>query len=770
MSKKLGDCSYEDIETLKFGATLYQEDPKINYKTEINIVDINKKENQEVYETVEDEALKDVLELEKFEQEAIQIAKKIIEIKKNFKTFDVKKQVFEPVKYKDIVILLRSIKSKGVVLEKILKKFGIPVFSDASTNLFLSDEVELVMSFLKIVDNPLQDVEMTSVMYSIIGKFTLDELCYIRQYKENKTSYMYDSIVNIKNDFEHELVVMGSFEETLLKKIKEFLCLLKRFQDDAHVYSISEILIRLYKDTSIYYQFALESVYESKKANLNLLIDIARDFEKNTDRSLSAYISYIENIKYSTKGNAEAKILGENEDVVRIMTIHKSKGLEFPVVILADTNANYREVDLTKEVIMHQSLGIGINVVNSNYAVSYPSVLKQAIKNMTTNEIRSEELRMLYVALTRAKEKLIIFATLDDYEKYDQKQFVLYQGNKIDPCIVQKNKSYFQNINMALKKENKEQYFDVNLLKVNITDDFSKITDEENKQSFRFKNVMEKIKKGTIEESEKEKIVKRLKENLDYRYPYQKDVDKLTRVSVSALKEEYIRTLEQEENNVEQIENLFHFENETIKDHQEEELMLDDTIKKEEKNENILLPNCLQEECKPYTPVRKGILVHFLLENIDFQKIQTKDQLKEYIQKLVEEGNISKEDAGYLSVSKIMNFLNSKIGKELKNASEIFREEKFILRKNEVHADLIQGVIDLYYINPKGNIVLVDFKTDRIQEESDFIKKYQIQLAIYQEALEKLTGLLVENVYIYSFYLNKEILLNLESGNYETRK
>lgn len=754
MSKKLGECSYSDIETLKYGATSYKECEEIDYKTEINIIDLNKKENMAIYEESEDDSLKEIIELEKFEQEAIQIAKKVVELKKSFKVYNMKKNIFEPVKYKDIVILLRGIKSKGVVLEKTLKKFDIPVFSDASTNLFLSDEVELVMSFLKIIDNPLQDIEMTSIMYSIVGKFTLDELTYIKLYKENKNKKMYDSILCIKEEFEFKSIEDLSLEEKkILEKINTFLNLIEKFRKYSSIYSISEVLIRLYKDTNIYYQFALENLYESKKANLNLLVDIARDFEKNTDSSLSSYISYIESIKYTTKGNNEAKVLGENEDVVRIMTIHKSKGLEFPVVILADTNTNYMESDLSKEVIMHQSLGIGINVVNEDYDVSYPSVIKQAIKNIGLREIRSEELRMLYVALTRAKEKLIIFATLDDYDKFDSKQFVLYKKNKIDSCIITKNKTYFQNINMALKKEIPKDLFNINLTKIEITDDSLNVKENKNNK-FLINKSIEKIKQQSIENNENvKKIENTLKKNLNYEYMYKNDVEKQTRMSVSKLKEEYLKS---------NIDNELMSYSNIVKEENVEYVEYDEgSIAEDIKNidEDKYLPNCLKEEKQSYTPVRKGILVHFILENLDFSKINTKEDLKKYIKELIDEGVINKVDSKYINAEKIYRFLTSNLGIKIKKSNKVYKEEEFTLKKVDVNANFIQGVIDLFYINENGNIDLIDFKTDKLYNEEDFIKKYKIQLDIYKEALEKLTNKKIENTYIYSFNLDLPIKL-----------
>ncbi len=740
MSKKMGECTYSDVETLKNGATWLKECKDVDYNTEINIIDINKEENKEVYDSSEDEVIKEIFELQNFEKEAIYIAKKIEELKENFKVYNVKEDKFEDVKYKDIVILTRTLKKKGTILENVLKKYQIPVFCDASTNLFLSDEIGIVMSFLKIIDNPLQDIYMVSVMYSIIGKFSLTQIGKIRLYGNNKNISMYDGMIIYKEYLESK-ENLDKESSILLKKINDFLGILDKFSNYSKVYKISELLIRMYKETNIYYQFTLEKLYESKKANLNLLIELAREYEKSTTNSLSSYISYIDNLAFLDAGNNEAKVLGENEDVVRIMSIHKSKGLEFPVVILADTNLEYNERELNDVVILHQDLGIGINVVDDMLGVTYPSVIKQAIKSLSKKELRSEALRVLYVALTRAKEKLIIFSTVNNYEKYNSKQFILYNNDTIDPFIIENNKTYFSNINMALNKykilDEKKDIFKINHIKIDLNDD-------NNIKEFLVKdidtniNVEEKVKKLKAMYKEKkdfylnvEKFTQKIEDVLEFKYPYLNDVNTASRVSVSSLKEEFIK--KEEEN--EAIEHLI----------------------KEEGIQKYKMPEFLEEKKDKYTPVRKGTLVHFILENLDFKKVNTKQELKDYIDKLVEESIISKLDRKYINVQKIYNFLNSDIGIKLKKSNKIYKEEEFVLRNSKYSSSIIQGVIDLFYEDEEKKLLLVDFKTDKMENRQDYIKKYSIQLKIYKEAIETLFKRKVDKVYIYSFKLDDKI-------------
>lgn len=738
MSKENGECDYSDIEELKYGAESYVENDSNDYSTEVNILELKdvEEESSNSTDATEDEpsnfeAKEYIKELKKFEIESIYIAKKIKELVEpnGFKVYDLKKSSFRDARYKDIVILLRNIKDKGNILEKTLKENGIPAFSDSSTNLFDSDEIKCVMSFLQVLDNPLQDIPLVSIMYSIIGKFTLDELSQIHEYAKN--DYLYNAL----------LLVSQNKEDNLYEKVNYFLKLLDKFKSYLKMYSIAELLIRLYKETNIYYQFSLLQNSKECKANLDSLIQIAVKYESMGMRSLYSYISYIDKLKNKTSADTStAKLIGENEDVVRIMTIHKSKGLEFPIVILSDTSTKYNTLDLSSDVILHHKLGIGVNFVNEDYMITYPSVIKQAIKNIALKEIKSEELRMLYVALTRAKEKLIIFTTIKDYETLYNNQFVMYKDNKLDPIVVEKNTTYFQNILMALRKyinecgNNIYKINHINVLNKEELENISSITSSNNQNNSlcTFEEKIENIDLKDIDKQKLEAYFNRISENLNFKYRYSEDVKSETRVSVSELKKNK---------------------------NSEEQDILSYNSKHEDEETVLKQPECLSKDKKVYTSVRKGTLIHFILEHLDLKILKTKKDIAEYILKLIDKGTIRKEDAEQINVDSIFNFLNSKIGNELREteSENIFREEQFVLKDKNISNSTIQGVIDIYYINKEGNIVLVDFKTDKLYVEDQYVSRYRTQLEIYKSALEKLTKKKVDKMYIYSFNINKEI-------------
>lgn len=739
MSSKNGQCEYGINESLKCGNTKYVDSEDVSYKTQINIIDL-KDQPIDMFEDSEESIELDE-DLTSTQIEAKCIAYKIQDIMKKDKVMS-DDGILRNVRYKDIVILLRGVKNKANVIEDALKENNIPVFCDTSSSIFEGDEVKLILSFLKIIDNPYQDIHIISIMYSIIGNFTLDEITKIRLY--DNSSYVYDTLNNIINDDE-----FINKENKLVEKIKIFLNIIIDYTRYSKIYSISDLLIRLYKDTNIYYQFALEENAESKKANLDYLIELASSFYSTVGNTLNAYIKYIDNLKdKQDTSTSSAKIIGENEDVVRIMTIHKSKGLEFPIVILADTAKNYNFSDARKQkVVFHHKYGIGIDIVNQDLGVTYPSLIKQAIRSVIEKETKSEEIRLFYVALTRAKEKLYIFATTKDYEKEYEAQSISFKNGKFNETLIASNTSYYKNMLPVIKYYNKfegeKKDLDIKRLEIK-----SNTTDEELKEMLTSKNI--ENKKESVNEKAislfkdkniDEKVINKIKNNLESEYMYIEDAHSPSRISVSNLKKN-----KNEEDKIIVISKM---------NDENEDINIDIENKFEE-------PVCLKEKEERYTAVRKGLLIHFILQNLDFKTLNTKEELRNYIEKLVFEKVISEQDKKYINVSRIYNFLNSKIGKELKEAKKIFREYEFILMNKDISNSLIQGVIDLFYVTKEDKVVLVDFKTDRIDNEEEFIKKYKIQLEIYKEAINSLTEYNVDDTFIYSFNLNKEIKIEEE--------
>ena len=748
MSMKNGECNYTDEETLKCGNKSYIENPDTySFKTEIDIINLKEQEKLPLItdNTEYDEDYEIDENLTNIQIEAKCVAYKIKEIIGKASVMS-KEGTLRPATYKDIVILIRSVAQRAEIYEEALKKENIPVFSDTSSSIFEGDETKLILSVLCILDNPYQDIYLISIMYSIIGNFSLDDIARIRLY--NSKNYVYDTLLNIIED-----ETFKSQYSDIYAKVEKFVKLIEEYTRYSKIFNISDLLIRLYKDTNIYYQFALEENGQSKKANLDYLIELANNFVSQIGNTLNSYIRYVDNLKDKQDGTGSAKVIGENENVVRIMTIHKSKGLEFPIVILANASKNYNMKDIySQKVQMHHQYGIGIDIVNQDYGVTYPSVIKQAIKSIKEKELKSEELRLLYVALTRAKEKLYIFATTNDYDKELDNQSVNMKNGKFNETMISSNLSYYKNILPVIKwyKNYEEDNKVFNIVKLDVKSDTTDETlkellgaKDEEKEKLSVSDIIENIKSDTDIKLNEEKL-KSIKANLEREYKYKENAQTLSRISVSALK--MIKAEDEEEivqNEIKEVDEKYIDE-----ENEKEEL---------EKSSKYNLPKSISNELK-YTAVRKGILIHFILQNLDFS-IENKKELFSFIDKLVENNTISKEDRKYISVNRIYNFLNSNIGKDLKNAKNIYREYEFILEDTNISNSLILGVIDLFYETEDGKVVLVDFKTDKLDNEEEFVKRYKKQLDIYKQAINELTQYKVENTYIYSFNLNKSILL-----------
>lgn len=524
MSKALGDIDYNQEEFLNLGAS-YPESEQ-NEKIEIHIIDpITTEENENnEEETVEDENIADV-ELEaKFVANKI---KKLIESK--FQVWDKKQEAYRDIQYKDIVILLRSTANTAPIYEQEILNLQMPVFSDSSQEYLDSIEIQTIMSLLRIIDNPIQDIPLVTVMRSNIGKFTDDELIQIRL--ADKQDNFYTCLQKAKL----------SVEKELRQKIETFLENISQWRKEQEYLALDELIWKIYEDTGYYHYVGLMPNGILRQANLRMLFERAKQYETASFKGLYNFIHFIEKLRLSSGDMGAAKIIGENDNVVRIMSIHKSKGLEFPVVFLASTGKQFNLMDLNQNILLHQELGIGVKYIDYEKQVQYDTLSKAAIRNKTLVETLSEEMRILYVALTRAKEKLIITGIKKEYEKQKEKllqQVERYekQDAKINPILVKKYIKYIDWILLVyfyeptkmeeiaeLKKYNKKEVLDfcekTEIEEIDVIKDLEK----------------QEVKKGKIEE---------IKATLQTTYPYELATKIPTKSSVTKLKQGSNETIE----------------------------------------------------------------------------------------------------------------------------------------------------------------------------------------------------------------------------------
>ena len=705
MQKELGDIEYNETEFLNLGANYPENKESI---AELNIIDLKKQEEDDDESTEE--------KIENIVLEAKYVAKKIKQLfKDNYMVCD-KNGNFRKLKYKDIVILLRATANSAQIFEKEISNLGIPVFSDSSCEYLESIEIQTIMSLLKIIDNPINDIPLVTVLRSMIGGFSDNELIQIRINDKTKSFY------------ESALSYIENKDDEIKYKLKEFLEKLEKWRKEKENIPLDEFIWKLYIDTGFYNYVSLMPNGILRQANLKLLFEKAKQYETTSFKGLFNFISFIDKLKLSSTDMSSAKLIGENEDVVRIMSIHKSKGLEFPVVFLSCTGKKFNVMDLNNsDILLHQELGIGLKYIDYNRQVEYNTLAKETIKNVSKIEMLSEEMRILYVALTRSKEKLIITGIANDLERSvkDKEKLINTYKNidkdcKINKNIVKRYMSYLDWIELVYLNNFKTIK---ELLRYNVVSPKDIMQEgEEEKDKANFK---EKIANTNIEEQE---IIKNI---LNWNYKYNLETNMITKTSVTQIKNI------NKEKKIDQEEFINRFE----------------------------IPEFLKEN-KNITGAEKGNVIHLILQKLNPKEEYNKEKINALIEKLLIKKIITKEEKEIIDINIILNFLASNIWKEMQEAKVVCQEQPFYININaskiyEEESDeniLVQGIIDLYYINKNDEIILVDYKTDK-KSEKELKECYNNQLEIYKEAIENSLNKNVSRIYIYSTYLNKTIAM-----------
>ena len=685
MSEKLGEIEYTEEEALNQGREF--EDIDLDCKTELNIINMQeeKDDNSELQEVIENAAL-----------EARVVIRKINELHS------------KGIPYKDMTILLRSPKSVASIYEKELMQENIPVFSDITTEYLHTIEIDTIMSLLKVIDNPLQDIPLVTVLRSAIGGFTDNELIEIRLV--NKSDLFYKAFKEAEDS--------NLINDNLKLKIQNFLSLLEKLKQKEKEMTLEEFIWNIYSETGYYHYVGLMPDGNLRQANLKKLFEKAKEYEKISFKGLFNFIIFMEKVGTTNNDLSAARVIGENDDVVRIMSIHKSKGLEFPIVFLCGTSKKFNLRDMNDKIVLDNQIGIGVNYLSNG--IEFPTLTKEAIKIKSKKESISEEMRILYVALTRAKNKLIIVGTskdinkdLEDKRQELNKYYKFNKPEKLNSEIVEKYRSYLDWLELVY------EYNEKNTMELNIynkSDLVKKDINEEQDDKKKKADLINEINNHEIENEKYEKIDKLL----NFKYEYEKNVDLPTKTSVTALKQEK---------------------------------MIARKVPSFEEDKNI-------------TGARKGSIIHLILSKISNEK--NIEEVENLINTLINKNIITEEEKKAINMNVIKNYLNSDLYLELQKAKLVKKETPFYLNinSNEIYDEtdekiLVQGIIDLYYINNKDELILVDYKTDYLKDnnEEELIDKYITQLRLYNIALEKSLKRKVDYTYIYSTYLNKKILI-----------
>ncbi len=761
MSVNIGELNYDEDEMLKSGAQF----PELEYKSDSDIenqlnVEINLIEKSDTNTSEEDmselevdrNGVADEEEPDKIQIEARLVANKIIELVNNeesFKVYDKNTGSYRAARYKDIVILLRATSNWAPTFVEELLNCGIPVFADTARGYFDTIEIKTIMSLLQIIDNPIQDIPILAVLRSPIESFSAEEIIDIRMV--DKDIPFYDILKIIANSAENEDNRLIHINEQLKQKVCSFLEKIYRWRKKSLYMSIDEFIWELYIETGYYGFSGAMPGGNQRQANLRILFERAKQYESTSYKGLFNFINFINKLRNSSGDMGSAKILGENEDVVRIMSIHKSKGLEFPVVILSGTGKNFNFMDINRNVLFHGELGLGPDYVNAERRITYPTIAKQVLKKKIKVETLSEEMRILYVAMTRAKEKLIITASIKGLEKNAEKwcQASKYKNRKIPEYAIINAKNYMDWIAPALARhssgkiirdmagEYEFKHFIEDKSKWNIKlwnkEDFKKSLADEEEQDDIIKEI-ESVNLSTGYGKEREEVNRRL----NWQYKYKESCNIPALISVSELKRKF-NFLQSDEGSTSLISSI--------------------TL-----NKPVFL-----KETKTLSASEKGTLIHMAMQHMNLKRVSCYEEIDDQVKELVNKEFITKEEASVIDISKILKFFNSQLGKRMKNSKNVFREVPFVIRldSTEIYKELpqniyesekmlLQGVIDCYF-EEDDELILLDYKTDYVDDINKIKEKYSMQIYYYSKALYRLTGKTVKNNYLYLFN-NGEIL------------
>lgn len=655
MSERMGEIDYTEREYLNLGANY--EPSEIDCSTELVLIDLKEEDDD------------GELSYGAREIEAGYIATKIIELVNGGKN------------YGDIVILLRSLSGRTEIYERVLREYGIPCACEKSEGVLGTVESGILISLLQTIDNPLWDVSLVSALRSPLFGFTADDLAFVRR---QKRGFFYDA-----------LKAASKTDSETGKKCAEFLSLLEEFRTLAGEIAADELIWKLLDRTRARGMFGAMENGEVRVAHLHDVYRAAERFEQGGFKGLHAFLNHISKI-LEVGGDIANTSSMENTDVVRIMSIHKSKGLEFPIVFMADCNRIFNEMDLREQVIVHPKYGIGLNYRNLKLRAENPTIARQCIEIALRDEMKSEELRVLYVAMTRAREKLIMLCTEKNAEGRIEKALGMCSGKEISPIALLRAHSadlwfllpHFANESMFKFTEVKKS--SIPLPEVNFE------TDEEN--------------------SADEAQVSELRARFSFEYPYTDAVGTESKLTATGIAHSGISRRR-------------HFAR--------------PQFKKDEK----------------LSPTERGIALHLAMQLIDFSKCETLSGVKAELLRLKDGEYLSNEQFDVIDANKIFAFFCSDLGKLAMSSPNMRREFAFsrLVKAAGDDTALLQGVVDLMFEH-EGGLVLVDFKSDRTMDE-DVKKQYARQLDVYAEAVEAIMKRKVLSRHIYYLRHSCDVVL-----------
>lgn len=719
MKRNLGGVDYTDEAALYCGADYPAGEKEDAFDSEILLTT-----TQELEEGTKQQ-------ISKQELEAKLIADRIRKMVGKEEVVDEETGEFRKVRYGDIVILLRSLSEWADLFAEVLNANGIPAHTVSRTGYFSALEIRTVLNYLRILDNPRQDIPLAAVLKSPMAGLSDEQLARLRLLAEDKP---YHQCVKMFLEAEEELTEKESTaDEDMRAKLKRFSETYKKLRRQTMDIPMHELLQKVLKETGYARYASALPAGRQRLANLHMLSEKAIAYEKTSYRGLYHFIRYIDELQKYDVDFGEAELVGENEDAVNIMSIHKSKGLEFPVCFVSGMGKSFNKQDSRSKMILHPNLGVGLDIIEEDRRIKVPAFFKKVIARQTELESLGEELRVLYVAFTRAKEKLIITGCIKDEEMLQQIREI-YCGSNRKALNFKERAEAKTFLEWILPAAAASGSWD----KVSYVTPWSMLEDEAAHQITEHVSLRQRVQQA---EEVSDTLYEKIKEQLSYQYPHPDAIHLVTKYSVSELKHRAMRELAAKE-------------------------------------EEDVTPKFLEEVSTPYVPAfmegkaevnqgaLRGTAMHRLMECYDFTKMpDCSDEFAENIKKqltgLVQMGKVSEDMQKLIRIPSVELFLKSQLAPRMKAAAmrdDLFREKPFVMGNHEMEEEmvLIQGIIDVFWVEEDG-IVLLDYKTDRVDSATRLRDMYKEQMDLYAEALERIFPLPVKEKYLYSFRLNQAI-------------
>lgn len=692
MDKVVGDIDYDGKAALNCGASYNDEQVPV----ELALIEVEGED-----------------ELSNYEQEAAYVVERITQLMQdNTMVYDTKTKTQRPLTYRDIVIITRSRSGSNEMVEA-FKQANIPLYTETPGGYFASLEVMVMLNTLKCIDNPYQDIALASVLRAPFIGLTENELAHIRL-TDTKVPY-YDALMQFVAQEQSGIAPQTA------RKLTTFLVNFEKWRKLSRRGSLADLIWQVYTDTNYYDMVGAMTNGKQRQANLRALHDRALAYEKTSFRGLFRFLRFVDRMRLRNEDLSTALAIGAQENVVRLMTIHSSKGLEFPVVFVTALGKEFNQKDLQQAYLFDQHFGLAVKAVDPEERVVFEALPYVALRENKRLAIRAEEMRILYVAMTRAKERLILVGSVKNYDKKLATWLATQQQREQHlPAYIRADaKTYLDWLMPALARH---QHFAFAAP--------GKVVDKSVWHMTKHTIAApEQVVTTEIEVKRDEVLYKQAKavieERFTARYLHEPSTTKRTKTSVTEQKR--LRNLAEQED--------AYF-----------------TVTPASATATAPRPQFMQKES--LTTGELGTAVHAIMQHVPQEGVHSVAQAQQLITSLYERQLLTEAERDIVPPEWIANFFKTPLGTMFCTAQRVMREQPFTWRvvDKDGDAQILQGIIDVVVQDAKGDYYIIDYKTDNVTEnvEAEMRKRHGEQLAIYAQALETILGITISASYVYA--------------------